>query len=412
MRVRGTAAARALWTWAALCMAGAAWAYEDAPPPDLSIILTPDLKKSPHHSVEEAQVNGRFYTFRLDSDFGQYVVPSLALLRIRAAEVATLSQAVSEFERRYRDLSEELHGQFSVRANNAIDILTRPVSTASDLAGQLADNINQTFTGTAQANGAQPPPVYGAAEIDDPVIAMHKRNIAAQWGLDVYSSNPSVQQFLATVASARSAGRISAGAPSFITATPKRGSIEDAAIDAAVAGLLKSRSADELRGDNAALFARMQIASESSERFLQDSAYSPRHQTRITHYLNALDGVLNRAGFLDSALDAEDEGVALAFEQAAMMLLYYHRHVGRLQKLYSGKDMLQAITMDNRIISVLPVDIVYWSRHTERLFDGMLGRARQAGLSGWEVVVAGDVTPQARQGLQQRKFVVRERFVE
>lgn len=412
MRVRGTAAGRALWIWAALCMAGAACAYEDAPQPNLSGILAPDLKKSTHHSVEEVHVNGRFYTFRMDSDFGAYVVPSLALLRIRAAEVETLSQAVSEFERRDQDLSEELHGQFSVRADNAIDIITRPVSTASDLAGQLADNLNQTLSGPAPASGEQGPPAYGAAVADDPVIAMHKRNIAAQWGLDVYSSNPNVQGFLATVASARSAGRISSGAPSFIASAPKRGSIEDAAIDAEVAGLLKSRSADELRRDNAALLAQMQIGSELSGRFLQDTAYSPRHQTRIAHYLNALDGVLNRAGFLDAALGAEDESVALAFEQAAMMLLYYHRHVGRLQKLYSGKDMLQAITMDNRIISMLPVDIVYWSKRTERLFDGMLQRARQAGLSGWEVVVAGDVTQQARQGLQQRKFVVREKFVE
>ena len=414
MRTRRTAARRALPILAALAVTAAAQGYEDAPRPVPSEILTPELKKSNHHSVEEVEVDGRFYRVRMDSDFGVYVVPSLALLRIRVDEVATLSQAVVEFERQDRDLSEQLRGQFSVRADNALDIITRPVSTASDLSGQFADKLNETIAGPDAAGGQQPDPVYtmAGATGEDPGTAMHRRNIAAQWGLDVYSSNPKVQDFLAAVARARAGGRISAGAPSFIVPAARRAGIEDPSVDAEVAGLLKGMNAGELAAANAALLARMQVGPELSARFLRHPAYSPRHQTRIAHYLDALSGVLNRASLVEAALSAGDESVALAFEQAAIMLLHYHRHVGPLQKLYSGTDVLQAISAGNRIGSILPVDVIYWSGHTERLFDGILNRARQARLSGWEVVVAGDVTAQSREALQQREFLVRERFVQ
>lgn len=413
MDIPPLAALRVFFTVAAIAVPAAAPAYEEAPRPNPSEILMPELKKSNHHAVEEMEVEGRFYRVRMDSDFGVYVIPSLALLRIRANEVAILSQAVVEFERQDQELSEELRGQFSVRADNALDILARPVSTASDLSGQFADKLNETFVGPGAAGG-QPTgsiPAVAAAE-EDPGTAMHKRNVAAQWGLDVYSSNPKVQDFLAAVARARAGGRISSGAPSFIAPGARQADIEDAAVDSAVAALLKEMSVSDLTAANAALLARMQIGPELSAQFLRHPAYSPRHQARIAHYLDALSGVLNRGSLVEAALSAEDEGVAVAFEQAAIMLLYYHRHVGRLQKLYSGKDVLQAITADNRIVSLFPVDIIYWSEHTERLFDGILNRASQARLSGWEVVVAGDLTPQARKALQQREFLVRERFVQ
>ena len=383
-------------------------ALEDAPGFTVAEIVAPELKQSPHHSVEQVEVDGRFLRYRIDTEFGAYNAGSTPLLRIRVEETAILSQAVNQFARQDSDIGEELRGQLSVSADSAIDILARPVSTATDLAGQLADNLNETLTGSRNVT---PEPGTGAPDIgdsSDPVIGVHRRNVAAQWGLDVYSSNPRVQEFLNTVARARSAGRISAGAPSFINTGLKRIAMADPEIDAMAAGELKTLAAQDLAVADAAILASLQIGVELINRFLSQPAFTPRHRSRITHYLQALDGVLNRSAFLEAALVAENENTALAFEQAAMMLHYYHRRIGRLEKLYAGENVLQAISADGKVIHVFPVDVIYWSEHTQELFDALEKRAARAGFSAWEVVTAGAITPHARAELGQRGFALRE----
>ncbi|MGH8246226.1 MAG: hypothetical protein ACREUU_07315, partial [Gammaproteobacteria bacterium] len=174
----------------------AAVGTEASPEVTVAQVLPAELKQSVHHSVEQVETDGRFYHYRVDTEFGAYTVGSTASLRILVEETAILSQAVNQFARNDAEIGDELRGQFSVSADSTIDILTRPVSTATDLAGQLADNLNETLTGTPGAAQPMPDARYLAERSLDPGVAMHRRNVAAQWGLDVYSSNPRVQEFL------------------------------------------------------------------------------------------------------------------------------------------------------------------------------------------------------------------------
>ena len=394
-----------------LVLAVQAAEFEQAETPALSSLLPSELRQSVHHSVEEVHVDGRFYSFRLDSEFGTYAVPSLALLRVRVQEIETLAQAVNQFQPLDGPDSGEMRGTYSISADSALDILTSPVSSAGNLAGQVAGNLNETLTGVPQAEGEQVVRHPMTEVVDDPVQAMHRRNVAAQWGLDPYSSNARVQDFLDAVARARSSGRISAGAPTFFAQSQRGLSIEDPAIDAEVAAALKSLSPAELRSECAGLIAGMQVRADLADRFVGQTVYSPRHIARISRYLAVLDGVLNRAAFIEAALKAGDERMVMAFEETAMMLAYYHRHVARLRKLHAGHDFLEAVTTDNGIVYFAPVDIVYWSRPTAELFDEKLQRDRAAGFRGWELVAAGGVTPVAARELASRDYTVRDRFV-
>jgi hypothetical protein len=398
----------------ALCLAAPAVGaraaeFEEPRVPALAELLPQEQRQSVHHSIEEVGLDGRFFSFRLDSEFGTYVVPSLALLRIRVREIETLSQAVNQFAPQDERQPDDQRGQYSVSADSALDILTHPVSTAGDLAGQFAGNLNETLTGVPTA--ADPGTAQYAAAGQDTVTAMHRRNVAAQWGLDPYSSNPRVQEFLDSVARARSAGRISSGTPTLISSAQRRLSIEDPAIDAEVAAALKSNDPEQLRIENARILAGMQVRPELAARFLAQPAFSPRHHLRIGRYLQALDGVLNRGAFIEAALGAGDERLVMAFEEAAMMLVDYHRRFGRLQKLHAGADLLEAMTADKRIVYFAPVDIIYWSQGVATLFNELVQRDRAAGFRGWELVAAGTVTPAARMELARREYTVRDRFV-
>ncbi|MFQ5658810.1 MAG: hypothetical protein ACE5GZ_00170 [Gammaproteobacteria bacterium] len=280
---------------------------------------------------------------------------------------------------------------------------------ATNLAGQITSNLNETLNATPR--DTEVVFSYTGGESADPVTAMHKRNIASQWGLDVYSTNPKVQEFLNAVARARSAGIISSGSPLMGVRAGKSIKVINPELESGINALLKSKSIADLNLINNKLLEAMNIRQDIRAKFLQHAIYSPRHKTRITHYLNLLDGVRNRSAFIEASIGIEDESMALTFEEAAMMLAYYHQHIISLQKLYAGNELLQIITSDNRIVYLAPVDIIYWSERTERLFDGLLKKAGMAGFSSWELVTAGILTREARSQLKKRKFLIREDFI-
>jgi hypothetical protein len=155
----------------------------------------------------------------------------------------------------------------------------------------------------------------------------------------------------------------------------------------------------------------MNVQASIRKQFLQQTKFSPRHQTRITYYLKGLKGVKNRIDFIQSAVSVQDEFVALAFEEAAVMLVHYHHNVRPLKKIHAGENLLHAITADGRIVAFLPVDIIHWTTDTENLFSGLANQARSASYTAWELVTAGVLTDHVRSELLNRKFIVTENFV-
>jgi hypothetical protein len=386
-------------------------AAEPAPQPRLTEVLPAELRQSVHHTVESVELRDGYYAFVVDTEFGTFEAESLPQLRSLVNEIEVLSQAMNQYAQQQRGGDPELRGQFSIEADSAMDILTRPVESAADLAGQLGGNIDRALRGSPVLIGEYDRVDFAAAESADPTTAMHKRNIAAQWGLDVYSSNPVVQDFLDTTARARAGGRISAGAPSFFSssATPARSADPD--VDTEVGRLLKSETPQGLAEGNRELLARMQIPPATIDAFLTHPAFSPRHRTRIAHYLAALDRVINRAAFFESALRSATERGAVAHEHLAMMLLWFHRRTAPLQQLHFGNNVLQGVYGNNSIVVLQPEDLLYWSADVERNLDAVARRARERGFRGLELLAAGVATPAARERIGALGFTLHERMV-
>ncbi len=388
-----------------------ALAAEPVPQPRLAEILPPELRQSVHHTVEGVELQDGYYVFSVESEFGAFVAESLPQLRNLVYETGVLSQAMNQFAQNNPQLEPELRGQFSIQADSAVDIITRPVATATDLAGQLGGNINQALTGPPVVFNEYQRMDFAAADSADPTAAMHKRNIAAQWGFDVYSSNPVVQNFLNTAARARSGGRISAGAPAFFNSRQIAARSADAGVDTEVGQLLKSETAGGLADRNRRDLTGMQIPAATIDAFLAHPAFSPRHLTRITRYLAALDRVVNRAAFIDSALRSSSERGAVIHENLAMMLLHYHRHVAPLQKLHFGNNLLQAIHGNSNIVVLQPEDLVIWSADVQRNLDAVAKRAKDSGFRKLELMTAGSVSPSAQVQIGARGFELRDHMV-
>ncbi|MCI0400947.1 MAG: hypothetical protein L0Y67_02835 [Gammaproteobacteria bacterium] len=384
--------------------------YEAPPVVRADELLPKNLLQSGDHRVrDDVATIGNSYWFHIESDLGNFQVTSYTMLRIRVQEIMTVAQAMSRFDATNRELSDELRSELSVRADSAVDIVASPASTALDLAGQITTNLGDTFAGADGLTVEERS--YHVTTTEGFVYAAHKRNIANQLDLDVYSSNPSVQKFLNVIATARTAGNFTAGVSTVALPQDDEVTVADGIVDAEAKESLRRLTPADLDEYNDRMLAAMEISPELRRKFLRHANYSPTHKTYIVAYLGALSGVTNRAALIESARGAKSEEGALYYEQMARILAVYHERVGKIRELRSGPQVPVAITADGQALFVVPVDIIYWNRGAESLFAAFIGHAGIAGYMEPELIVTGTVTARAKAELEQRGFTLREKFL-
>jgi len=393
----------------AMFIAHLAMAYESTPVVNLTEVLPPELLQSLKHRVKEVEVHGGAFHFYLESDYGAYYIDSMGLLRERAREIIILGNAISHTGNAQGAMSGRVGDQLELRSEHALDIIKQPVKSATDLAGQVASSLNETLGGQGAEIKRQL--IYGGSEASDPVLALHKRNVAGQWTLDVYSTNSRVQDFLDSVARARSAGNISAGTPALNRLPVKPLKVADTALEMDISRLLKARSAADLNEINRHMLVGLHIDTDVLTGFLQQPALSPRHKTRICQYLNKLTGVSDLSAFLATVNRTSNESQALASEELAMMVTNYQKTGKKLREFLPEKFGIDALTVDNQLVHFVVQDIIYWDETTEEFYDALLNRATAAGISQVQVISSGFVTPEAKQQLQKRQFSLQDRYV-
>ena len=394
----------------ALFFMHAVFAYEDNPVVTPAEVLPPELLHSLKHKVKEVEVRNGMFHFYVESDFGAYYIDSLALLRERVREIIILGNAINHTgSLEEHGMSGKIGDQLQIRSDRALDILKQPVKSANELAKQVAHGLNETLGGgEAEARRKY---IYNGGASSDPVLAVHKRNVAGQWQLDVYSTNPRVQEFIGTVAREREAGNISAGTPALNRVPVKPLRVADAALESEISSLLKAKSPVELNDIDKRILESVKIGPDLTTGFLQQSVLSPRHKTRICEYLTQLVDVDNLSAFIMVANAARNESEALAGEELAMMLANYHHKVNKLRALQSDNKGIDAVTVDNRLIHFTVQDMIYWDQIAEQFYDALAERAKNAGVTRMQIVTSGLVTPEAKAQLQKRQFDIKQRDI-
>ena len=370
-------------------------------------ILSSEYLSSTYHRVESISIENGFYQFDIDSDIGHFTVFSLALLKKRVNEIKTLGQVINQFEQQNDQFSGELRSELSVSGESAVDILTSPFSTASKLAGQLTNNLGDTLAGEdPYVDDASPR--YSYKEPGDPTTAAHKRNIAFQLGLDLYSNNNKVQSFLNVVANARSSGKVSAGV-GLANAFSQSSNLSE--LDRQISFTIKSKSLSELMTYNRQLLDNLKIKTSLADAFIDHAYLSPTNKTTILVYLNEMKKVSKPASFIELTLTANNEVMALAFERVSKMLLHYYNNVEGFSAYFNFKGQPAVITDSRRIVLFEYADFLIWSPRTEKQYVQSAEHAERSGYDGWELVSLGTVSPLANQKISELGYKLRFNFL-
>jgi len=369
---------------------------EDYPVINSNAILSSEYLSSTYHRVDSIDVNNDYYHFIVESDIGRYTVHSLALLKKRVNEIKTISQAINVYQQENEEFSGELRSQLTISSDSAVDLITRPISSASNFAGQLADNLNATLAGEdAFIYQSDHRPSY---EPRDPTTATHKRNIAFQLGLDIYTNNPRAQSFLNMVASARSSGKVSAG----IGISNAVRNVDE--MDQKIRFLMKKMTLAELNFHNTKWLTKTGIKPYLVKQFIAYPGLSPTNKTRIAAYLSKLGHVSGLDEFIKLSLKVRTELQASLFERLSKTLWKFNQDKETVSRLSNYNGHLNMITISGDIVFFDTADLFIWSELKQRQYEASAKYAKQSGFKNWQLVSLGELTSLAKQKMSALAF--------
>ena len=387
-------------------------AFEELPVLNASEILRPEFLAGPHHKVREP-VPTYFGAnqFTIDSDFGVFEANGNEMLVRRIDEINAIAQ-LTDVSR-----TDEYKNAVAAAAKSPVaaakNIVNDPVNTIANVpkgimkfmsrAGESVKNIGKKSESNA-AEGNKMQQLIGFSDA--------KRKVAIKLGVDPYSTNTVLQHELDGIAWASFAGGatfslatlpIGGGAGAALTVTDVTSSFDE---------MLREKSPTDLKIINQKTLLGLGAGAKETERFLNNSAFSPSQQTAFVLNLRSLNGVANRGAFVRTAGEtSSDESDAIFCVQTAALMSKIHKDEP-LARLAMIGDFPICVAKDGTIIVALQWDYAAWTSGAAGFSSEVQKLAAQSGKNGKVLVgLSGQVSPRLRQELENRGFVVKDRLV-
>jgi hypothetical protein len=239
-----------------------------------------------------------------------------------------------------------------------------------------------------------------------------KRKIAIKLGVDPYSTNSVLQHELDGIAWASFAGGatfslatlpVGGGAGAALTVTDVTSSFDD---------MLREKSPTDLKIINRKALLGLGANAKETERFLNNTAFSPSQQTAFVLNLKSLNGVANRGAFVRTAGEtSSDEHDAIFCVQTAALMSKIHKDKP-LARLAIIGDFPICIGKDGTLVVAFQWDYAAWTSGAAAFTDAVQKLGTQSGKSrNVFVALSGQVSPRLRQELESRGFTVQDRLV-
>lgn len=384
-------------------VAGAA-EYEAPKDRSAKAILGPAALKGQYYRIEEVvPTDGYTDRWTVKSDFGDFEVVGDGALRKLLGEINAIAELkkVSKTKEFVKGLGGAAKGPMSFVKSLA----THPVDTVSGVPkGAYALVENAATSATTTGDPSQDSKLEQLSK-----MSSHKREIAAQLGVDVYSNNKVLQKEMNGVAWAATAGDWAfsvAMLPAGVGGTV----VSNMRTVNSVKNALKEEPPARLRMINDEKLEKMGIPEDLRKRFLDHQMFTPSQDTIIATNLEALGGVAGRDAFLTLALGAQDEAEANFYTTMIQMLRGYHETVSPLTQIAPLNRLTVAQTKAGSALIAAPVDQLIWTERVDRVTGQLKNDYRPAGFNGRiDLWLTGTVSPVARKELEQRGFTVTDR---
>jgi hypothetical protein len=364
-------------------------------------VVGADLSRGPHYALGPTVTTFAYLNrYTVTSDYGPFVAPSDTRLRRLIREIAAIAQlkAMQESDAFKKAAAEAGKSAFR-SAKNLID---DPVGTLSAIPEGISSIFDRASEQIRRSGRSQ----YE----DDPAkqllaVSSYKRELAAKLGVDVYSTNETLQKELNRVAWASAAGNLTLGAMSLATGALALQVASNVRMLEQARNLVESTPPSELSKRNRDLLRRMQVPDATANGFLQNRVLSPRHQTVIVGSMMALSDIPGRAQFIAYASGADTEDAALMFQQMAELITGYNALVAPVHQIAIVLN-LPVISAVRNSAMLLPIDRLLWTERSAGVAQSLAGLKPHCP----EIWMTGDTSPRAEAGLKDLGLALTQRY--
>jgi hypothetical protein len=151
---------------------------------------------------------------------------------------------------------------------------------------------------------------------------------------------------------------------------------------------------------------------KDTERFLNNTAFSPSAQTAFVRNLKSLDNVANRGAFVRAATETtSDESDAIFCVQTAALMSQIHKEDKPLTRIAMIGDFPVCVAKDGTIVIAFQWDYAAWTSGAASFTNDVQKLAAEPGKNrNVFVALSGQVSPRLRQELEKRGFSVQDRL--
>jgi hypothetical protein len=381
--------------------------FETLQPAQAKDLLPADLLKDEHHEVGSgATPDGWWYRYTIQSPFGAFKVWGEDMLRIRLHEV----QALVKME---QDMSQPAAFGYGV-----LDTVVSPFKFLWNLITEPKETLTGVPKGMKRVGSRIGEMVTGKrGELEDgegqELVGYGgvKRTVASLAGVNVYSSNPVLQDKLDNIATAGYSGGVSSRIALIPVGGPVGLALTTTSFSRAMNEMLMEYAPEDLRQINREILTRIGVRKDVRAAFLTHPWYSPRHETILVHALEEIRGVDDRSLVLQLAVNAKSEEEALFIQRLVEMFASYHQTVVPLSEfILIDERVLVGHTTDQTLVAVLPLPRIAWTEELAQATDTVVNWTSAAHpIRRVELWTSGEPTPRAHEELEKRGVMIFEK---
>ncbi len=354
----------------------------------------------------EVVAHGYANRYLIHSDFGDFEAAGEEMLRTRIQEVAALAalEDIKKTKAFTMGLVEAAQSPFE----GAAELVRRPVQT---IAG-IPKGIYRFIARLGEMVKSEPSRQEQSRAKELMGFASLKRQVAHELSVDVYSTNPVLQDEMDAVTWAGYAGGMSFSFVFALVPLPPVMSQQITSVKYArrANSILRDNAPSDLRRMNRKALTKAGLEAQVVEAFLDNPWLSPAHHTRIALAIVALEGVGGRDVMLRLATRANSEVMAVMLQQVAEMTMVYHQRVMPVRTLVTIVDSPAFVTAESALVMIFPADRLMWTPWLAQ--HAAAAEHYQGGatpVDSREIWLSGTASPRARRELLARNITIFEK---
>ena len=394
---------------ALLSVPAAALAQSFEQPPSFNAAQIRGIKRVGTNYTIQTPVrsDGLLRIYVLTTPYGKLEVEGDQMMRMRQNELYALAQMekVSNSESFGRALAEAGLSPLKFTGN----LIMNPIGTVGNTLAGVGNFFGRVGSGIGNAGQTQDDALSGLLGVTD-----QRREIAAAYGVDPYTDFPPLNARLTQLSQAAAAGGlVVTGA---LMAVPGAAGIIVSNLstayklnDIGIQDLARNYDAAQILDLNRKRLDDMGVDQDTRERFLKNRNFTPIDAAALVAALDSMKDVQDRPVFIARAAAADGRAIAYVMRRQAELMADDYRKHHNYVRFVALSSYPFVITRDDRIMAVLPIDALAWTRETAAGFAGVTAqRRRVAPRARGELRITGTATALAKKQLKAAGWTVLE----